>query len=109
MKIKEIYAYEIYQQVQNGASVSDVLQLLQDFENQNWISVKEYLPEYNKPVFVVNEKEENSLGICRLESKTETQENTSLSFLEGKSSYDNWWYEVSHWRPIPNFEVCLIA
>lgn len=90
MIILERYAVEISQQVRNGASTSDVIQLLQDFENQNWISINEYLPEFNKAVFVFNSKEPESFGIARIESKTETQSGLSISWLEGKTGYDNW-------------------
>lgn len=66
-----------------------------------WISVKDQLPEYNFPVLVCQAGEENSVAICRLESKTERKESISCEWLEGRTSYDNWYYNVTHWQRLP--------
>ena len=67
----------------------------------DWISVKDQLPEYNLPVLVCQAGEENSVAICRLDSKTERKESVSCEWLEGRTSYDNWYYDVTHWQRLP--------
>jgi len=104
MNILEKYAIEISQQVQNGASVSDVMQLLQDFENQNWISIKEYLPENRKYVLTKSEH-----GVTETEFMQYDNGNTSWWAITSIGTYEDGQSanEVTHWRPLPEFEECL--
>jgi hypothetical protein len=104
-KLKE-FAEEIHKKIKNGASVADVMLLLHDFEDQNWISVNEYLPADRNYVLTKNE-----YGV------------TLTEFSEGNNGKILWWaitcpgaYEdgqivnkVTHWRPIPNFNEFLIT
>lgn len=66
-----------------------------------WISVKDRLPEFNYPVFVGKQGDKNSTGIARLESKKENSNGISLDWLEGDSSFHDWYKEVTHWMPLP--------
>lgn len=104
MKILEKYAIEISQQVQNGASISDVMQLLQDFENQNWISIKEYLPEHRKYVLTKSEH-----GVTESEFMQFDNGDTSWWAITSIGTYEDGQgaNEVTHWRPLPEFEECL--
>lgn len=68
-----------------------------------WISVKDQLPEYNLPVLVCQAGKEDSVAICRLESKTESKESVSCEWLEGRLSNDNWYYDVTHWQHLPAY------
>jgi hypothetical protein len=106
MKILEKYANEISEQVRNGASVSDVMQLLQDFENQNWISVKEYLPENGKYVLTKSEH-----GVTETEFTIFNNGNMSWWAITRIGTYEDGQAanEVTHWRPLPDFEECLLA
>lgn len=66
-----------------------------------WISVKEELPAFDLPVLVCQEGNENTIDICRLESKTIRKNCVSLEWLQGKSGFDNWYHEVTHWQSLP--------
>jgi len=66
-----------------------------------WISVKDQLPEYDLPVLVCEAGKENSIDICRLESKTERKDCISHEWLQGKTSFDVWYYDVTHWQRLP--------
>jgi hypothetical protein len=66
-----------------------------------WISVKEQLPEYGFAVLVCQEGDENTVEICRLESKIERKESISHEWLIGKTSHDSWYYDVTHWQRLP--------
>jgi hypothetical protein len=66
-----------------------------------WISIKEKLPEFDLPVLVCKEGSEDTIEICRLESKIIRKDSVSLEWLQGKSSYDYWYHEVTHWQFLP--------
>ena len=106
MNIVEKYAKEISEQVQNGASVSDVMQLLQDFESQNWISVKEYLPESRKYVLTKSEH-----GVTETEFTLFDNGNKSWWAITSIGTYEDGQEakEVTHWRPLPEFAECPLA
>lgn len=67
-----------------------------------WINIKGERPNFNEPVLVCDESDENSVNICRLDSYTETQNSSSHVFYEGKSGYDTWYKPVTHWALLPN-------
>ena len=91
MKIVEKYAIEILQQVQNGASVSDVMQLLQDFEKQEWVSVDYKLPENQDLVLVKT----NLNSVC-----TAYLHGLKSGFITyGEDAFVEFG-EITHWRLI---------
>lgn len=69
--------------------------------SDGWISVKDQLPEFNLPVLVCQAGDESSVEICRLESKTERKDSVSHEWVQGKTSYDSSYYDVTHWMPLP--------
>jgi len=75
-------------------------------ENNGWISVKVQTPKYEVPVLVCQFGDENTIEICRFESKTERKGSISHEWLIGKTSHDIWYYEVTHWQPLPD---CVIT
>ena len=66
-----------------------------------WINVKDRLPEFELPVFVCDNKNADSRFICRLESITKSSNGQSHTWLEGNSGHDTWYYDVTHWMPLP--------
>jgi hypothetical protein len=104
MKIVEKFANEISGQIRTGASISDVMQLLQDFESQNWISVKEYLPEKNKHVLVLRTNPNVVVTGYIHEYGHWIWSNLNGSTHKADSSY-----KITHWRPLPEFAECVIA
>jgi len=66
-----------------------------------WILVTEQLPEYGIAVLVCHAGDENTVEICRLESKTERKESISHEWIIGKTGQDSWYYDVTHWQHLP--------
>jgi len=62
-----------------------------------WISVNDELPDFGVPVLVSGEE----VDIARLESILRNSEGVSLTWLEGKSGYDNYWRNITHWQKLP--------
>lgn len=67
-----------------------------------WISVEDGLPDYNIPVLVCDEKGDNTPDIARLESVRSFINGKTHDFLEGKSGYDTYYLNVTHWMPLPD-------
>jgi len=65
----------------------------------SWISIKDEFPEFGLPVLVCEKGNEKSVGICKLESVTNTKEGASCVWIEG--SYDTWYHNVTHFQYLP--------
>lgn len=65
-----------------------------------WILLKEVSPAFDIPVLVKSDID-NEANIARLESIRETKEGKTFDFLEGITSYDSYYKDVTHWMPIP--------
>lgn len=65
-----------------------------------WISVKDQKPEFGVPVFVCEEDKEDTVNICRLNSITLSKDHEGMEWYEGRTSYEPWYHEVTHWSPI---------
>jgi hypothetical protein len=69
---------------------------------QQWISVGVQLPDFNKAVLVCDiNNQERDADIARLESFTENSSGRSENWLEGKSRYDGYVWNITHWMPLP--------
>lgn len=70
----------------------------------DWISITDQLPEFGQPVLVCKCGEDETIQICRLESITQRKGKEgiqkSYEWLEGRSGYDTWYYDVTHWQPL---------
>jgi len=71
--------------------------------DNGWISVNKKVPEYDVPVLVCQAGEEKSIDICRLESKTECKDRIIYKWLKENPSDDYWYYDVTHWQPLPSY------
>ena len=73
---------------------------------ENWIDINESQPVYNVQVLVCQHGQDNSIQICRLESITERKDKDGVkkdfNWLEGKHGYETWYYDVTHWMPLPS-------
>ena len=71
-------------------------------KSEGWISVEDKLPDFNLPVLVCQEGKEDSIAICRLDSKTERKVSFSCDWREGRTSQSEWYYDVTHWQRLPH-------
>jgi len=65
-----------------------------------WILLTTQQPPFDTPVLVKNDKD-NESNIARLESVRETSEGKTFDFLEGRTSYDTYYKDITHWMPTP--------
>ena len=70
--------------------------------NNIWIPIEFELPSFGRPVLVCDiENKEREADIARLESFTEDSSGRSENWLDGKSGYDSYVWNITHWMPIP--------
>lgn len=65
-----------------------------------WIPLNEQQPEFEVPVLVKNEID-NEADIARLEGIRQSKNGTYYDFLEGRTSSDDYYKDVTHWMPLP--------
>lgn len=74
-------------------------------KEDEWISINDKLPPYDLPALVCQRGKEESVGVCRLTSKTEYTNSTSFRvdyiWLKGMSSFDTYYYNITHWQYLP--------
>ena len=70
-----------------------------------WIPISTSLvdsPPFEIPVFLCHDKDEKSFTIGRLEYITITKEETTFTFLEGKTGHYELYNGFTHWATIPD-------
>ena len=68
---------------------------------QNWLSISEHHLDFDVPVLVCEQGNEDSVEIARLNSKTENKSGITYEWLEGKNGYDSYWRNVTHFMFLP--------
>ena len=99
---EQLQEYAAHGRFVDWQKFTDVLnKTLKQVTSDGWISVKDQLPEYESAVLVCEEGDENTIEICRLESKTERKEKISHEWIIGRNGYDSWYHDVTHWQRLP--------
>lgn len=70
-------------------------------QTNEWISLELSQPDFEVPVLVCQEGNENSIDICRLETKTISKGGTILNWLEGKEGYETYYLTPTHYMFLP--------
>lgn len=70
-----------------------------------WISIQNKLPEFNTPVLVCNNLEENKPNVCYLTSSSIYNDgdikNQVRTDWNEADQHSEWWRDVTHWMHLP--------
>ena len=79
--------------------ISDLEEIETELSNDKWISVKEYLPEIEKPVLVLR----TNTNVV-VSGYIHERGHWIWSNMKGSTHKADNFHKITHWRPFPNFD-----